>query len=269
VSNYSIFDFPTLIFALSFSVLWFSTWVGASILRRKRNLEDDVRDDFSTILMSTLTLNGLIIGFSFSMAISRYDQRKVYEEAEANAIGTEYVRADLLPGASAEKARSLLRSYLDQRILFYKTRGGLELQEINARTAQLQSELWATVRDAGVAQQTPIIALTVAGMNDVFNSQGYTQAAWWNRIPTGAWALMISIAVVGNLLVGYGARSLKAESLLILVLPFVFSVSFLLIADIDSPRGGVIRVKPQNLVSLAESLRTRPSRADEVALPPQ
>jgi hypothetical protein len=72
---------------------------------------------------------------------------------------------------------------------------------------------------------------------------------------------MVSIAIVGNLLVGYGARNLKAESGLLLVLPFVFSVSFLLIADIDSPRGGLIRVKPQNLVSLAESIRASPSRA--------
>ena len=264
---YSIFDYPMLIFALSFSALWLSTWVGASILRKKRNLEDDVREDFSTILVSTLTLNGLIIGFSFSMAISRYDQRKVYEEAEANAIGTEYVRADVLPGEAAEKARSLLKSYLDQRILFYTTRYGHELHDINARTEQLQTELWATVRDAGVAQQTPIIALAVAGMNDVLNSQGYTQAAWWNRIPPGAWALMISIAIVGNLLVGYGAKNLKSESVLLVVLPFVFSVSFLLIADIDSPRGGLIRVKPQNLVSLAESMRSPASRADKAALP--
>jgi hypothetical protein len=256
-----VFDYPMLIFALSFSALWLSTWVGASILRKRRNLEDDVREDFSTILVSTLTLNGLIIGFSFSMAISRYDQRKVYEEAEANAIGTEYVRADVLPGGNAEKARALLKSYLDQRILFYQARQGRELQEINVRTAQLQSELWATVREAGMAQQTPIIALALAGMNDVLNAQGYTQAAWWNRIPPGAWALMLSIAIVGNLLVGYGAKNLKAESILLLVLPFVFSLSFLLIADIDSPRAGVIRVKPQNLVSLAESIRARPSRA--------
>jgi hypothetical protein len=267
MGEYSMFNYPVLIFALSFSVLWLSTWVGASILRKKRNLEDDVREDFSTILVSTLTLNGLIIGFSFSMAISRYDQRKVYEEAEANAIGTEYVRADVLPGEAAEKVRSLLKSYLDQRILFYMTRYGTELHEINARTAQLQTELWATVRDAGVAQQTPIIALAVAGMNDVLNSQGYTQAAWWNRIPPGAWALMISIAIVGNLLVGYGAKNLKSESVLLAVLPFVFSVSFLLIADIDSPRGGAIRVKPQNLLSLAESIRSPSSHADEAALP--
>ena len=56
------------------------------------------------------------------MAIERYDQRKNYEEAEANAIGTEYVRADLLPAGETAKVQALLRDYLDQRILFYKAR---------------------------------------------------------------------------------------------------------------------------------------------------
>ena len=119
--------------------------------------------------------------------------------------------------------------------------------------------MWGVVREPGVAQQTPIVSLAVAGMNDVLNSQGYTQAAWWNRIPVGAWILMAAIALVGNLMVGFGAEKIRLGSILLLVLPFVFSVSFLLIADIDSPRGGLIRVKPQNLDSLAESLRT-PSR---------
>src|SRR5271170_5906843 len=110
----SLFDNPALVFALSFLALWLSSRFGASILRKKRVLPKDIRGDFSTILVSTLTLNGLIIGFSFSMAISRYEVRKDYEEVEANAIGTEYARADLLPAADAAKVRSLLSSYLDQ-----------------------------------------------------------------------------------------------------------------------------------------------------------
>ena len=69
-----------------------------------------------------MTLLALIIGFSFSMAGSRFDQRKNLEESEADAIGTEYVRADFLPADNAAKARSLLRNYLDQRISFYETR---------------------------------------------------------------------------------------------------------------------------------------------------
>jgi hypothetical protein len=228
---------------------------GAFFLRRKRNLEEDIRQDFGVILAATLTLLGLIIGFTFSMAIYRYDQRKNYEEAEANAIGTEYVRADLLPAADAAKVRTLLKNYLDQRVLFYITRDEQEILQINARTSQLQTELWSAVLAPAASQPTPVVALAVSGMNDVLNSQGYTQAAWWNRIPLEAWGLMAGIAICCNVLVGIGLRNVKAKGILLLVLPLVVSISFFLIADIDSPRLGLIDVKPQNLVSLVESLR--------------
>jgi len=94
-------------------------------------------------------------------------------------------------------------------------------------------------------------------MNDVFNSQGYTQAAWWNRIPIAAWGLMAAIAICSNVLVGYSARRPKEEFTLLLILPLVVSIAFFLIADIDSPRGGLIRVRPQNLLDLAQSLRAQ------------
>jgi hypothetical protein len=90
----------------------------------------------------------------------------------------------------------------------------------------------------------------------VLNSQGYTQAAWWNRIPLAAWGLMGLIAIACNLLLGYGERSERL--LLLLVIPVVVSISFLLIADIDSPRGGVIRVIPDNLISLSRSIKALP-----------
>src|SRR5262249_16713884 len=156
-------------FAISFVVLWLSAQCGATIFRGKRDLDEGVREDFGTILAATLTLLGLIIGFSFSMAISRYDLRKTYEEAEANAIGTEYVRADLFAGAEAERVRVLLRDYVGQRIVFYTSRDATRLQEINTRTLKLQADLWSVVRGPAVAQPTPISALVVAGMNDVLN----------------------------------------------------------------------------------------------------
>ena len=94
-------QYPLLVFVLSFIALWLSAWIGWWFRRRQGTLDAELREDFGFILAATLTLLGLIIGFSFSMATSRYDQRKNYEEAEANAIGTEYVRADLLPAADA------------------------------------------------------------------------------------------------------------------------------------------------------------------------
>jgi hypothetical protein len=251
----NLIDFPFVVFVLSFIVLWLSSLIGASFRKSQMELGEDVRHDLDVILASTLTLLGLIIGFSFSMAINRYDQRKNLEEAEANAIGTEYVRADLLPAADAARVRSLLRDYLNQRVLFYKTRDEHELEHINTYTAQLQTELWSAVRAPVAAQPTPLLAQAVSGMGDVLNSQGYTQAAWWSRIPILAWALMAAIAICSNLLVGYGARRKESKTtILFLVLPLVLSIAFLLIADIDSPRRGVIRSYPQNLISLAHSL---------------
>ena len=248
---------PLVLFALSALVLWLSAWVGFSVLRRTRHVEEGLMEDFGVILAATLTLLGLIIGFSFSMAIGRYDQRKNYEEGEANAIGTEIVRADLLPPADAARVRALLVAYLDQRIAFYTTRDLQALRQVETKTMELQKQLWSVVATAANAKPDPVIALAVSGMNDVLNSQGYTQAAWWNRIPHAAWGLMAAIAVCCNVLVGYGARTSKAHPVLLLVLPLVLAIAIMLIADIDSPRGGLIHVVPQNLLSLAESLRPR------------
>jgi hypothetical protein len=252
-----IMDYPFLVLAISLVVLWLSSRIGVSFRKSRRNMEEDEREDFGLIVAATLTLLGLIIGFSFSMAISRYDQRKNYEEAEANAIGTEYVRADLLPAADAAKTRALLKKYLDRRILFYTTRDDGQLTQVNATTARLESDLWSAVQVLALSQPTPVIALAVAGMNDVLNSAGYTQAAWWNRIPPAAWGLMAAIAICCNLLVGYGARRVEGKAILFLVLPLVIAISFFLIADIDSPRGGFIHLNPQNLTSLSASWRAQ------------
>ncbi len=246
--------YPALVFAVSFVVLWLTAWIGWAVMRRKRALDEELREDFGFILAGTLTLLALLIGFTFSMAINRYDLRKTYEEAEANAIGTEFVRADLLPAADTANIRALLAKYLEQRIVFYTAHAEEEFQHANARTAELQNELWAAVRPAAAAQPNAIVALVVAGMNDVLNSQGYTQAAFWNRIPTAAWALLTVIAVGCSVLIGYGSRSNKAGFKLLPILPLGASVAFMLIADLDAPRHGIIRVKPQNLIGLAESL---------------
>jgi hypothetical protein len=245
---------PFLVLSFSFVILWLSARIGAAF-RKPQPVDEDLRHDLDVVVAATLTLLGLIIGFSFSMATDRYDLRKNLEEAEANAIGTEYIRADLLPAADAARVRVLLIEYLDQRILFYETRDENTLRRINDATAQLQTDLWSAVRAPAVGSQpTPVIALAVGGMNDVLNSQGYTQAAWWNRIPLAAWVLMILIAICANLVFGYGARRATAGAIQLLVLPLVLSIALFLIADIDSPRRGVIRVNPQNLISLGQSL---------------
>jgi hypothetical protein len=246
--------YPLLLFTATFIGLWLAAGVGSWLRRRNPSAGDEQTEDLGVILGATLTLLALIIGFSVSMASSRYDQRKSFEEAEANAIGTEILRADLLPPADAANVRRFLDAYLDQRILFFFNRDETRQMQIDQSTSQLQANLWAAVRGSASAQPTPVAALVLAGMNDVINSQGYTQAAFWNRIPRGAWWLMASIALCSNVLFGYRSRNSKTTRKIAFVLPFVVAMAFLLIADIDAPRHGLIQVSPQNLESLAKSL---------------
>jgi NhaP-type Na+/H+ or K+/H+ antiporter len=97
-------DYPHFVFVFCLLTFWISALIGRSSFRKRQ--EDS--DDFASVLGSTLTLLGLIIGFTLSTAVSRFDQRKNYEEQEANAIGTEYVRVGLLPAADVAKVYALL-----------------------------------------------------------------------------------------------------------------------------------------------------------------
>ena len=251
----NVTDYPLLVFVLSFFVLWLSARIGASVLQKQQKLEEDMREDFGVILATTLTLLGLLIGFSFSMAMSRYDQRKTYEEAEANAIGTEYVRADLLPAAEAVKVRALLRNYLDQRVLFYTATRRANTSADQCPYRSIADRAVVRGPGSGAAQPTPIVALAVSGMNDVLNSQGYTQAAWWNRIPIAAWGLMAAIAICCNVLLGFGARNVKAEAVCFWFSRLSCRSRFFSSQTWTAPRHGIIRVNPQNLASLVDSLR--------------
>jgi len=250
----NLLNYPRLVLLVTFLLLWFAAWVGARMSQKRRALHDeDERADFGVVQAATLTLLGLIIGFSFSMATGRYDLRKNYEEAEANAIGTEYVRADLLAADESARVKALLRDYTARRIRFYTAQNWDDIDQIRADTGKVQDELWTAAAATATAQPTPIRALVVSGMNDVLNSEGYTQAAWWNRIPTAAWALMFAIALFSNWLTGFGLK--RWEPRLLVILPIVVAVSFFLIADIDSPRGGTIRVHPLNLERLQAGLK--------------
>ena len=247
-------NYPLLIFAVSLFIFWAAALLGIWLRKNVQNLEEKGRDDFKFVLGGALTLLGLIIGFTFEMAVSRYNHRKNLEAEEANAIGTEYARADLLPPTEAARVHELLKRYVDQRVFTYRSQDEQRLRQARAETARLQTEMWSVVSASGTAHPTPVSALTVAGMNNVLDLQGYAQAARLNRIPVAAWALLMVMSLFCNLLLGYG--TLERSGFLCLILPIALSMSFFLISDIDSPRHGVIRVHPQNLESLAESLHS-------------
>ncbi|GJH17492.1 hypothetical protein CBA19CS22_13140 [Caballeronia novacaledonica] len=247
-------DYPAVLFVVILALLVGAVAFGIFALRRLVVLPSEDRDDFHIIQTSTLTLLALLIGFSLSMAVNRYDLRKTFEEGEANAIGTEYSRADLVHPVLEAKIKAALIRYTKLRLSNYRTRGRDELAQINRDSAEVQAELWQLATQVAKEQATPIGALVVSGMNDVLNSQDYAEAARINHIPIGAWYLMIIIALVGCVVQGYGAKGNLRKGLLITILPATVALSLALIADIDSPKGGLIRVEPKDLTRLANSL---------------
>ena len=199
-------NYPLLVFVAALALTVLSTWFGDSLRRRQGVSKEEGRSDAGLLLGATLTLLFFIIGFSFSMAVNRYDLRKTCEQAEAIAIGTEYSLADLLAPSDAAKVQTLLKKYLDQRMLFYTTRSSSRASEITADTLRLQTELWSTLRPAIAGVPAPLMGVLVSGMNDVINSQRSSRAAWLNRIPVAAWALMVIIGIGCCWLIGYRAR---------------------------------------------------------------
>src|SRR5262245_13591700 len=95
------FASPLVIFVIAITAQWLAVYAGHLLRMKTRPLREEERADFDLVRAAALTLLGLIIGFSFAMAVTRYDQRKNLEEAEANAIGTEYLGADFLPPSVA------------------------------------------------------------------------------------------------------------------------------------------------------------------------
>jgi len=138
--------------------------------------------------------------------------RKSYEEAEANAIGTEYLRLDLMPPATTTAARALLRTYVDERIAFYRDRDPNREEKTDAATMETINALWAAIAPEARTRQTPTDALVASGMNDILNSQGYTLSAWRNRLPVEVWMLLLLIAAGCNFLIGFGAERLSPRT---------------------------------------------------------
>jgi hypothetical protein len=244
-------DRPVLMLVVSFVGLLLAAMLGVVAHKAWNPVKASDHNELAIVQSAALTLLGLIVGFSFAMAISRYDQRKGLEEAEANAIGTEYLRAGLMADDPAANARNALKRYLDLRIQFYVTSDEDALTRIGTERAKLEADLWAAARSLSAVSPTPITALVASGLNDVFNSTDATAAGWLDRIPVPAWWLLMMIGVAANVMLGYGARRFDP---VLIVVPLTVAVSLFLIADIDSPRGGVVQVPALNLTRLAKSL---------------
>jgi hypothetical protein len=194
---------------------------------------------------AALTVLTVILGFSLTMAVARYDQRLTDEAAEANAIGTEFSRFVLLPGEERERAQALLRRYAQMRIGFYQSADEGRLAELAGETDRVQEALLAQLAAYSEKNPTPISALLISGLNAVIDSRGFTEAAWGNRLPIEVWFMLALFGMGANALMGAGAAGSRA----VWLTPAAVAVAFFLIADIESPRRGLVAITPANLLA--------------------
>ena len=167
----TLIEHPLFMLVVSLAALLLAALFGVVAQKAWSPVKTGEQNEFNIVQSASLTLLGLIVGFSFSMAISRYDQRKNLEEAEANAIGTEYLRADLLPAAALRRRRGTLLKRLPRPAHPVLTTDQDKLRRSNetARTAaRLGADLLAP--RAAATPTTAIGALVASGMNDVLNS---------------------------------------------------------------------------------------------------
>ncbi len=240
--------------ALFLPILWVSTRIGVYARRKHGALTDVVREDLGVILAANLTLLGLVIGFTFSMAAGHFDQRAKCETAESNAIATELLRVNLLSAPEAERMCALLMKYTGERVEFYEARNARETDQVNRAMAPLQLGLWSRVRTTALSEPAPVAMLEISGMNDVFNAQENARAAWQDRIPPSAWTLIGTVAVLANFFLGYTSRQMEFNGRRLFILPLLVSCSLFLIADMDSPYGGLIHTGPRNLMHISNTM---------------
>ncbi len=206
---------------------------------------------------AVLGLLGLLLGFTFAMAVSHYDGRRGLVLKEANAIGTTYLRASLLPEAHVAPVKELLRRYLEARLNYQRLADDpAKLAEGLRLCAGLQAELWTHATAAAKDAPTDITATFIVALNETIDVDAERLAAGRARVPSGVWLLVIIVAACGCFTTSYAAGGEGERSKLGGVfLPLLFIVVIVLVYDISQPRQGMITVSQQPLVDLLQSIQ--------------
>ena len=199
---------PLLFLLLSIVLLW----VGIVMGTRIREMRDQVIERESKIVTvlegALLTLFGLLIGFTFSMAVSRYDTRKVLVVTEANAIGTTWLRTALLAEPARSEEQNLLRQYVQQRVRYLSVGNDrAAIGDSLQRASALQARMWAVASNYAPEHKDVTTSLFLSTLNDTIDVSEERTAANENRIPAEAWWMLLFVGFAATLLVGLDVES--------------------------------------------------------------
>ncbi len=223
---------------------------------RHRETTEGHKSQVTGIQTAVLGLLALLLGFTFAMALGRYDSRRQLVLQEANAIGTTYLRASFLPDAHKSAVEELLQRYIDVRLPLYDRDTSPEtLRSLEEQSSKLQHELWQHLVAAGKESPSPVIATLIGALNETIDLDASRLHALRSHVPGAAWLLVLFVAGVGCYVSGYAAGISKVRSgFSTVLLPLLVAVVVTLISDLDAPRQGLIGISKQPLLDLKHSL---------------
>ena len=207
----------------------------------------------SSVNFATAGMMGLLaflLGVSLSMASDRYQQRRDSVLAEANAIGTAWLRATVATGAEGEAMQRLLRDYTETRIAVVRgSSDPAEVDRLNQRTNSIQNELWQMARTVAERSPTPISGLLLSSLNEMIDLSLTNRRNFTSHVPAYVLRLLLTVSVfaVGAVGYGFGLVDSRQPGLSVLLLG-VWTLAIVLIIDIDRPQSGQVRISPAPLV---------------------
>jgi len=221
-------------------------WLGRRIAAKRTAQETErERVGLVTVESALYALLGLMIAFTFSGASSRFDTRRAQTVQEANAIGTAYLRLDLLPASTQTAIRAKFRTYTEERIAVYGAIPDVKASDVHAaRAAALQGEIWSDVIAALRSAPAQSSLLLIPAVNDMIDITTIRAIALRTHTPVVIMGALVVLTLICSFLVGYGLAGGKAFATNLHMLGFalMMTVTIYVIIDLDHPRLGFIRL---------------------------
>jgi hypothetical protein len=254
-----------LVALLLFFAMLLSIETGARIGRRRKSSDSRTSvDGLGTIDAAVFGLLGLILAFTFSGASERLVVRRAQIVQEANAIGTAYLRLDMLPPSDQQVLRGLFREYLEQRIeVFDKLRNQAASNAAIQKCERLQREIWSrSVASCKLDSKPHACILLLPALNEMIDITTTRTMATRTHAPLIVMALLITLALAAAILSGFSLSPQPTRSPLHMILfSLVVSVSIYVVLDLEYPRAGLINLRAMDQVLL--QLRVTMSEASE------
>jgi hypothetical protein len=233
-------------------------------LGRERGPVPEGRDPSVLVQTSALTLLALLLGFSFSLALNRYDARRSALLREANAIYATFLRAQLLDAKTASAERSDLRRYAAERLDYAQHDADPQLRQIaDAKSTVLQRDMWGLGAEA--ARKDPhstTIPLFINALNDTVALSREEAAILNAHIPDVVIGWLLIIALIASTMMGFGyGREGKRALIFKAVFAVMVALVFGLVIDLDRPQRGLIRVNLTPLLTVQRFMEDLPASA--------